>query len=95
MLQLGLIWGHIGGFDLFCSPHCGAFDIRVCQIPIIAPYNPEGGVVGEYIDRCIMFFADTLGRPANSSLSLTVFLPVKDFYLTKPLISRKFNVSLQ
>ena len=43
MLQLGLIWGRIGGFDLFCSPHCGEFDIRVCQIPTIAPYNLKGG----------------------------------------------------
>ena len=41
-------------FDILCLPHCGEFDIRVCQIPTIAPYNPEGGVVGEYIDRCIM-----------------------------------------
>ena len=40
-------------FDILCLPHCGEFDIRVCQIPTIAPYNPEGGVVGEYIDRCI------------------------------------------
>ena len=41
-------------FDILCLPHCGEFDIRVCQIPTIAPYNPEGGVVGEYIDRCII-----------------------------------------
>ena len=39
----------------------GAFDIRLCQIPTIAPYMPEGGggggggggAVGQYIDRCI------------------------------------------
>ena len=43
-------------FDILCLPHCGEFDIRVCQIPTIAPYNPEGGVVGEYIDRCIRCF---------------------------------------
>ena len=43
------------GFDILCLPHCGEFDIRVCQIPTIAPYNPEGGVVGEYIDKCINF----------------------------------------
>ena len=44
MLQLGLNYmGTYWGFDLFCLPHCGAFDIRVCQIPTIAPYNPEGG----------------------------------------------------
>ena len=42
-------------FDILCLPHCGEFDIRVCQIPTIAPYNPEGGVVGEYIDRCISY----------------------------------------
>ena len=41
-------------FDILCLPHCGEFDIRVCQIPTIAPYNPEGGVVGGYIDRCII-----------------------------------------
>ena len=44
-------------FDILCLPHCGEFDIRVCQIPTIAPYNPEGGVVGEYIDRCIIALA--------------------------------------
>ena len=31
----------------------GAFDIRLCQIPTIAPYMPKGGVVGQYIDRRI------------------------------------------
>ena len=31
------------GFDILCLPHCAEFDIRVCQIPTIAPYNPEGG----------------------------------------------------
>ena len=50
MLQLGQIEDLTG---ILCLPHCGKFDIRVCQIPTIAPYNPEGGVVGEYIDRCI------------------------------------------
>ena len=39
-------------------PYYGAFDIRLCQIPTIAPYMPEGGggVVGQYIDRCISLF---------------------------------------
>ena len=50
MLQLGLVWGCIGGFDTLSLPHYRAFDIRVCQIPTIAPYNPEGVVVGQYID---------------------------------------------
>ena len=54
-------------FDILCLPHCGEFDIRVCQIPTIAPYNPEGGVVGEYIDRCIR---PTLELQYNSSWSL-------------------------
>ena len=46
----------IGGFDTLSLPHYRAFDIRVCQIPTIAPYNPEGGggLVGQYIDRCII-----------------------------------------
>ena len=47
-------------FDILCLPHCGEFDIRVCQIPTIAPYNPEGGVVGEYIDRCIKTYTTSV-----------------------------------
>ena len=50
----GAYMGAYWGFDSLCLPHCGEFDIRVCQIPTIAPYNPEGGMVGEYIDRCII-----------------------------------------
>ena len=46
-------WGQRWGFDTIGLPYYGAFDIRLCQIPTIAPYMPEGGVVGQYIDRCI------------------------------------------
>ena len=35
---MGAYWG----FDSLCLPHRGEFDIRVCQIPTIAPYNPKG-----------------------------------------------------
>jgi len=49
--NVGLTWG----FDTLGLPHHGAFDIQLCQIPTIAPYKPEGGgVVGQYIDRCII-----------------------------------------
>ena len=49
-------WGQRWGFDTIGLPYYGAFDIRLCQIPTIAPYMPEGGggVVGQYIDRCII-----------------------------------------
>ena len=68
-------------FDILCLPHCGEFDIRVCQIPTIAPYNPEGGVVGEYIDRCIGTKIHTLINfiivAANSELSLSCVITRK------------------
>ena len=54
MLQLGLIWEHSGDLTYSVCPTVGEFDARACQIPTIAPYKPEGGVVGEYIDRCII-----------------------------------------
>ena len=61
-------------FDILCLPHCGEFDIRVCQIPTIAPYNPEGGVVGEYIDRCITNITSLayLDLSHNSRMSYSV-----------------------
>ena len=36
-------WGQRWGFDTIGLPYYGAFDIRLCQIPTIAPYMPEGG----------------------------------------------------
>ena len=50
MLQLG----PAVGFDIDL-PYYGAFDIWLCQIPTIAPYMPEGGGVGQHIDRCISY----------------------------------------
>ena len=67
MLQLELMWGCIGGFDILSMPHYRAFEMRVCQIPTIAPYNPEGGLVGQYIDRCIT----TEGLGANQWIALS------------------------
>ena len=36
-------WGQRWGFDTIGLPYYGAFDIRLCQIPTIGPYMPEGG----------------------------------------------------
>ena len=30
-------------FDILCLPHCGEFDIRVCQIPTMPHIIPRGG----------------------------------------------------
>ena len=35
-------WGQRWGFDTIGLPYYGAFDIRLCQIPTIAPYMPKG-----------------------------------------------------
>jgi len=52
----GARMGLTQGFDTLSLPHYGAFDIRLCQIPTIASLSPEGGgVVGQYIDRCIIW----------------------------------------
>ena len=52
-------WGSYGAYTgiwhTISLPHYGAFEIRLCQIPTIAPLSPEGGVVGQYIDRYIKF----------------------------------------
>ena len=60
MLQLGLIWEHSGDLTYSVCPTVGEFDARACQIPTIAPYKPEGGVVGEYIDIGALFIVDNL-----------------------------------
>ena len=36
-------WGQRWGFYMIGLPYYGAFDIRLCQIPTIAPYMPERG----------------------------------------------------
>ena len=54
------------GFDILCLPHCGEFDIRVCQIPTIAHISRGG----EYIDKCIRTkYTESCGFNVNQWLN--------------------------
>ena len=63
-------------------PHCGVFDILVCQIPTIAPYKPEGGVVGLYIDRCIIPILIVMGPTCGNCGGDTINASTKATLLT-------------